>query len=146
VASLARTVIVALEPRALKDGLTLACETPSGELVVLGERGRLEQVLFNLVDNALKYTRQGGVTVHVNARQGQRRLVVEDTGPAFRARRSGGSSSGSTGSTRRARPRCAGRAGAFDRAAHRRAAPRAGRGRNRPGGGARFTVRLPLAA
>ena len=147
VASLARTVTAALEPRALKDGLTLACETPQGELVVLGERGRLEQVLFNLVDNALKYTRDGGVTVQVKKGQGSVELVVEDTGP---------------GIPREALGRIFER---FYRVDVARSSEVRGTGlglsivrhivelhhgrveaANRPGGGARFIVRLPLAA
>jgi two-component system phosphate regulon sensor histidine kinase PhoR len=146
-ASLARQVTVALEPRAAKDGLTLACETPSGELIVLGERGRLEQLLFNLVDNALKYTRQGGVTVLVTRGKGSVDLVVEDTGP---------------GIPREALSRIFER---FYRVDAARSSEVRGTGlglsivrhivelhhgrveaANRPGGGARFTVRLPLAA
>jgi two-component system phosphate regulon sensor histidine kinase PhoR len=147
VASLARTVTVALEPRALKDGLTLAGETPSEELVVLGERGRLEQVVYNLVDNALKYTRAGGVTVVVKRGKGSVELVVEDTGP---------------GIPREALGRIFER---FYRVDVARSSEVRGTGlglsivrhivelhhgrveaANRPEGGARFTVRLPLAA
>jgi two-component system phosphate regulon sensor histidine kinase PhoR len=146
VAQLARAVTVALEPRALKDGLTLTCETPNGELVVLGERGRLEQLLFNLVDNALKYTREGGVTVRVARGQGSADLVVEDTGP---------------GIPREALGRIFERFYRVD-AARSSEVPGTGLGlsivrhivelhhgwvevANRPEGGARFTVRLPLA-
>ena len=144
---LARSVTVALEPRAHKDGLTLACETAEGELVVLGERGRLEQLLFNLVDNALKYTRDGGVTVRVVRGPGSIDLVVEDTGP---------------GIPREALGRIFER---FYRVDAARSSEVRGTGlglsivrhitelhhgrveaTNRPGGGARFTVRLPRAA
>jgi len=76
-------VTAALEPRARSEGLTLACEVPGGEIVVLGDRMRLEQVLFNLVDNALKYTDSGGVTVRVKRDGKEAVLAVEDTGPGI---------------------------------------------------------------
>jgi signal transduction histidine kinase len=44
---------------------------------------RLEQVLFNLVDNALKYTDSGGVTVRVKRDGKEAVLAVEDTGPGI---------------------------------------------------------------
>ena len=45
---------------------------------------RLEQVLFNLLDNAFKHTPAGGrVTVSLDATAGQVRLAVRDTGTGF---------------------------------------------------------------
>jgi signal transduction histidine kinase len=53
---------------------------------VVGDEGKLRQVLVNLLGNAVKFTKQGGVTVHVSlALGGQDRLVVRiaDTGPGI---------------------------------------------------------------
>ena len=48
---------------------------------VLGDRARLKQVVVNLIDNAIKYTPQGGyVTVKVRATEGKALLQVIDTG------------------------------------------------------------------
>jgi signal transduction histidine kinase len=56
------------------------------DVVVSGDRTRLEQVAANLIDNAVKYTRAGGrVDVEI-ARDGDRaRLRVRDTGPGIPA-------------------------------------------------------------
>lgn len=52
------------------------------ELHVMADRQRLNQVLLNLISNAIKYNRQQGeVTVSVERAPGQRcRIVVSDTG------------------------------------------------------------------
>jgi signal transduction histidine kinase len=51
------------------------------EVVVTGDRVRLEQVAANLLDNAVKYTQPGGrVTVSVRRERGRAVLRVADTG------------------------------------------------------------------
>lgn len=50
-------------------------------LVVQGDRGRLKQVIVNLLDNAIKFTPRGGaVTLEVEQREGNALLQVRDTG------------------------------------------------------------------
>jgi signal transduction histidine kinase len=49
---------------------------------LVGDRRRLEQVVRNLLDNAIKFTPEGGsVRVHVSARDEGWELRVEDSGP-----------------------------------------------------------------
>jgi two-component system, OmpR family, sensor histidine kinase BaeS len=53
---------------------------------ILGDQGRLHQVVANLLSNALKFTPSGGrVTMSVSAADGQARLEVADTGPGISA-------------------------------------------------------------
>lgn len=55
-------------------------------LVILGDREQLEEVISILVDNAAKYTSEGGrVTVSTAARMGDVVIDVTDTGPGISA-------------------------------------------------------------
>ncbi len=53
-----------LAPVAAKKGLELQAVFPP-EIFVLGDEGKLRQILLNLVGNAVKFTREGAVTVTV---------------------------------------------------------------------------------
>ncbi|RED53754.1 hybrid sensor histidine kinase/response regulator [Aestuariispira insulae] len=50
---------------------------------VLADPARLEQVLFNLIGNALKYTIRGRVSVEVRKDGGRVAIAVHDTGPGI---------------------------------------------------------------
>lgn len=60
--------------------ITVSCESTGG-VMVHGDRGRLKQVIVNLLDNAIKYTPAGGrVVVRTGTQQGAVYLEVADTG------------------------------------------------------------------
>jgi len=60
--------------------LTLRC-TATEPVAVSGDRGWLERLLLNVLDNAIKYTPAGGhVLVSVSRQDGQARVDVRDTG------------------------------------------------------------------
>ena len=79
-------VISLLAARADAKGLTLSATFAEGNPPrLLGDAGRLRQMLFNLVGNALKFTGQGSIGVSVSSRPlDQRRveltIAVADTG------------------------------------------------------------------
>ena len=69
------------EPRAREKGLALILEAGDDLPPVSADGFRLEQVFINLIDNALKYTEHGGVTIGAGREQDGRVFVqVRDTG------------------------------------------------------------------
>jgi two-component system phosphate regulon sensor histidine kinase PhoR len=85
---LARQTVTLLTSQADKKHIRLSAVVPEELPPVLGDRDRLVQILVNLVDNAIKYTPEGGI-VTVAAREvpaeaqggrGAVEIVVTDTG------------------------------------------------------------------
>ena len=75
VAEAAREICAKLAPFSEQRNVPLACEA-SGPAVVSGDAVALEQILFNLAENALRYTPRGeSATVRVSA--GDREVTVE---------------------------------------------------------------------
>lgn len=80
-----RQVIQLFLPLASDKGITLDMERSSDvPSAVIGDLGRIQQVLRNLISNALKFTDDGSITVSVKATTGSEEptlyLAVEDSG------------------------------------------------------------------
>ena len=76
-----RSVVSAVQQRLLDQGLDLRVVIPDGPLVGSVDRKRLEQVLDNLVENALKYTVNSKMPeVHLRSDGDEARLSVVDHG------------------------------------------------------------------
>ena len=78
---LVRQVLAVFEERARQWGLRLEFDGPEEPVEVVADRERIEQVLLNLVDNAIKYNRSGGL-VRVRLQPQGKTVMVEvaDTG------------------------------------------------------------------
>jgi len=77
---IAENVIKLFEPRAREKNLQLTLDAAPDLPAVEGDPFRLEQLLLNLVDNAVKYTEKGGVHVALEREPGGVAIEVSDTG------------------------------------------------------------------
>lgn len=70
-----------LSPRAHAGGIEIAWSLDPRLNYIISDEGRLRQILFNLAGNALKFTKTGGVIIHVALTEDDLiRLEVRDTG------------------------------------------------------------------
>lgn len=81
VTEVARRALGKVEPRAGAQGVRLAADLPAGLDPVWADPQRVEQVILNLLDNAIRHTPSGGqVTVAAARTGGSVRVTVRDTG------------------------------------------------------------------
>jgi signal transduction histidine kinase len=79
VTAVAKRATDELAPLAQAKGLTLTF-TESPSVTVTADFGKIKQVFTNLIDNAIKYTQQGGVTVSITTDDKVVRFMTSDTG------------------------------------------------------------------
>jgi signal transduction histidine kinase len=78
---LLQTTIQGLQPAADARGVQVIAAVGSGLNPVVGDARRLQQVLWNLVHNAVKFTPRGGrVEIHVHQTGDGLEITVQDTG------------------------------------------------------------------
>lgn len=79
----AARVVHSYEQRFAEKGLCLDFKQSEEPCLAMYDPVRMEQVLTNLVDNALKFTEKGGVTVRVERRPDRVLCSVADSGPGI---------------------------------------------------------------
>jgi CheY-like chemotaxis protein len=76
------------EPRALANGVRLVVRVaPDVPAVVRTDPLRVQQILFNLMSNAVKFTEDGDVSINVSWSDGRLTMAVADTGCGIAADR-----------------------------------------------------------
>ncbi len=84
--TLAREVAELLSPRAHASGLDLAVRSHDNLPQALkGDAGKIRQILFNLVGNALKFTEAGAILIDSQCEEGHLLYSIYDTGPGITA-------------------------------------------------------------
>ncbi len=80
IGSLLQEQVKRLSPLARENGIELECAAKD-KLEIMGDSLKLQQVLYNIIDNAIKYTPRGGEVHCTLARSGKKAVVrIIDTG------------------------------------------------------------------
>jgi signal transduction histidine kinase len=81
IADLAKEVISEFKPNIEDSGLTLETDIPDGSMLkVNADRGKMKQIIGNILDNAIKYTIKGSIKVSVFEERGKAKITVKDSG------------------------------------------------------------------
>jgi PAS domain S-box-containing protein len=81
VAPVLRAAMTTVHPAATAKGIEILASVPPRLPRLLGDEGRLQQIIWNLLSNAVKFTPRGGtITVRVVHVGSVLRLTVQDTG------------------------------------------------------------------
>jgi two-component system CheB/CheR fusion protein len=84
--ALIRTVVEALTPMAAEKAIRLHCQIDAARTPMSGDPTRLQQVITNVLENAIKFTPQGGeIRVSLHKVGTNAELVVTDTGEGIQA-------------------------------------------------------------
>ena len=81
--ALAAGVLRVFEPKAKAKNLALRLDAAPDLPPLRGDGFQIERLLFNLVDNAVKYTEKGSVTIGLRAEGSEYVIAVSDTGPGI---------------------------------------------------------------
>jgi signal transduction histidine kinase len=81
VASTLRAAVQGLQPAAEAKGIQIVTSALPPNVEVLGDARRLQQVFWNLLHNAIKFTpSRGRVELRIEQQNGSARIVVQDNG------------------------------------------------------------------
>jgi len=79
-AKLVRNIVNIFKPRLKEKGLEIKINIEAKLPRIQGDPFMLEQVLINLLDNALKYTESGRITIELKQQNRQLTVLIQDTG------------------------------------------------------------------
>ena len=78
---LVQEVVSELRPNVESKGLAFTYTAEEGKSYASNaDVGKIKQVIGNVIDNAIKYTPQGSITVHVDRKEDRINITVSDTG------------------------------------------------------------------
>ena len=75
------SAIIQMQERAEAKGIELKCKISDNfPQMIVGDQHRLSQILFNLINNAIKFTKEGSVVVTAERYENRLKFQVKDTG------------------------------------------------------------------
>lgn len=77
---LTEKLVTEMRPTVERKGIALTFSAGEGNFLIAADVGKISQVISNLVDNAMKYTNQGSISVSLASDEGTVRLSIKDTG------------------------------------------------------------------
>lgn len=66
--------------RASQKGLSVDYEVPPVPVYVFADKGKIDQILTNLIENAVRYTEKGNILLKVKENKEQTEIIVKDSG------------------------------------------------------------------
>jgi len=78
------STIIQMRDKALEKKISLKLNIADNfPTLIYGDQHRLSQILFNLINNAIKFTSEGGVTVNAERFENRLKFSITDTGPGI---------------------------------------------------------------
>ncbi len=77
---LAKTVYIELEELVKEKNLEFILEEKSKRINVFADRARIKQVLINVLNNSIKFTEKGSISISIESVGKSAKIVIEDTG------------------------------------------------------------------
>ena len=78
------STIIQMRDKALEKNISLKLNIADNfPTLIYGDQHRLSQILFNLINNAIKFTSVGGVTVNAERFENRLKFSITDTGPGI---------------------------------------------------------------
>jgi two-component system sensor histidine kinase TctE len=83
---ISKEVAIEMAPTAIQKKIDLGFEPSAISAIIKGNAERLKELLYNLLDNAIRYTQIGGrVTISINVTDADVELIILDNGPGIGA-------------------------------------------------------------
>ncbi len=73
-------IVTELKPNIEHANLSVTFKAEPGDYIVTADAGKIKQVIGNLIDNSIKYTPTGGITITVSREKNMVRCAISDTG------------------------------------------------------------------
>jgi two-component system sensor histidine kinase TctE len=83
-ATVVEEIVAVLAPKAVAKGVAIHVRIPDQSLLVKGDRQLLEEMVSNVMDNAILYTQAGGrIDISLHGSEAKVTLVITDNGPGI---------------------------------------------------------------